>query len=99
MCETAMHFYPYKIKQTLRGCYKKASQKGWCKNIERTEKLDFFQEDKQGTGSPELGCRNGCYGNVVFWYDLKLQTWELIECVECSIHPYIIMLNLEKSFR
>lgn len=44
MCETSMHFYPFKIKQMLRGCYKKASQKGWCKNIERTEKLAFSRK-------------------------------------------------------
>lgn len=37
MCETSMQFYPFKIKQMLRGCYKK----GWCKNFERTEKLAF----------------------------------------------------------
>lgn len=41
MCETLMHFYPFKIKQMLRGGNRKASQKGWCKNIESTEKLAF----------------------------------------------------------
>lgn len=39
-----MHFYPFKIKQMLRGCYKKVSQKDWCKNIERTEKLAFSRK-------------------------------------------------------
>lgn len=39
-----MHFYPIKIKQMLRGCYKKASQKGWCKNTERTEKFAFSRK-------------------------------------------------------
>lgn len=41
MCETLIYFYPFRIKQMLRGGYKMVSQKGWCKNIERTEKLAF----------------------------------------------------------
>lgn len=44
MCETLIHFYPFKIKQMLRGCYMKASQEGWCKNIERIEKLTFSRK-------------------------------------------------------
>lgn len=36
-----MRFYSFKIKEMLRGVYKKASQKGWCKNLERTENHAF----------------------------------------------------------
>lgn len=71
-----MHFYPFKIKQMLRGGYRKASQEGWCKILKELKNFFFFFKNKGKIWSCVRGCSNVCYGNRVFWHDLQLQTWK-----------------------
>lgn len=60
-----MHFYPFKIKQMLRGGYRKASQEGWCKILKELKNFFFFSRIKERSGpvyvdvvmyAMEIGC-------------------------------------------